>query len=72
MIRERLEGKSRHEMFADDRNELDLTSFRLLHIGENTHRLSPELKARHPQIPWSAIYQLRNVTAMATIISSPS
>lgn len=62
-VRRRLDDKPRDAMFAEDRDELDLTAFRLLHIGENANRLSADLKARHPGLPWAAIYQLRNIVA---------
>ncbi|QGP80057.1 HepT-like ribonuclease domain-containing protein [Sphingobium sp. CAP-1] len=47
--------------FLRDQDEIDLTAFRLLHIGEASHKLSADLKERHPAIPWAAIYQMRNV-----------
>jgi uncharacterized protein with HEPN domain len=49
------------EPFLRDQDEIDLTSFRLLHIGEAAHKLSEDIKARHPTVPWAAIYQMRNV-----------
>lgn len=50
-------------MFADDRDELDLTAYRLSVIGENTNKLSEALKARHPTLDWARVYQLRNIVA---------
>jgi uncharacterized protein with HEPN domain len=47
--------------FMADPDEIDLTAFRLLHVGEASNKLSPALKARHPLIPWAAIYRMRNV-----------
>ncbi len=47
--------------FLGSQDEIDLTSFRLLHIGEAAHKLSADIKARHPALPWAAIYQMRNV-----------
>ncbi|MEK7343978.1 MAG: HepT-like ribonuclease domain-containing protein [Pseudomonadota bacterium] len=47
--------------FLADQDEIDLTAFRLLHIGEAAHKLSGDLKARLVHIPWAAIYQMRNV-----------
>lgn len=58
---ERRVGPLKQDMFLGDRDEVDLTSFRLLHIGEATHKLSADLKARHPAIQWSAIHGMRNV-----------
>lgn len=49
------------DAFLRNQDEIDLTSFRLLHIGEAAHKLSAEIKARHPALPWAAIYQMRNV-----------
>ena len=61
-IRRRLEDATR-ERFVQDRDEVDLTAYRLAAIGEATNRLSPALKERHPEIPWSAIYGMRNIVA---------
>ena len=49
--------------FAQDRDEVDLTAYRLAAIGEATNRLSAELKQRHANIPWAAIYGMRNIIA---------
>ncbi len=49
--------------FAQDRDEVDLTAYRLAAIGEATSRLSSGLKRRHPHIPWDAIYGMRNIIA---------
>ena len=49
------------DAFLRNQDEIDLTSFRLLHIGEAAHKLSADIKARHPALPWAAIYQMRNV-----------
>jgi len=51
--------------FAADVDEIDLTAYRLLHIGEATRKLSDDLKARHPHIPWPAIYAARNILSHA-------
>ncbi|HEX7782496.1 MAG TPA: HepT-like ribonuclease domain-containing protein [Sphingobium sp.] len=59
-VQRRLAGKSQDE-FLRDQDEMDLTSFRMMHIGEASHKLSAALKARQPHIPWSAIYAMRNV-----------
>ncbi len=61
-IDRRLSGLDRSR-FAKDRDEVDLTAYRLAAIGEATRKLSPELKARQPQIPWNAIYGMRNIVA---------
>ena len=49
--------------FAQDRDEVDLTAYRLAAIGEATNRLSAALRQRHPHIPWDAIYGMRNIIA---------
>lgn len=51
------------DSFMLDRDEQDLTAYRLAVIGESSFRLSPELKARHPAMPWAAMYKMRNVIA---------
>ncbi len=49
--------------FVADRDEVDLTAYRLAAIGEATRNLSDELRTRHPHIPWRAIYDMRNIIA---------
>ena len=39
---------------------LDSMMFRLIQISENANRLSDEYKNNHANIPWVAIYGLRN------------
>lgn len=39
---------------------LDSMLFRLIQISENAKRLSDDYKTKHSQIPWNAIYGLRN------------
>jgi len=48
-------------VFLADRDEIDLTAFRLLHIGEASNKLSTDLKTRHSDIPWPDIYRMRNI-----------
>ena len=59
-IERRLAGWS-GERFAGDPDEIDLTAFRLGHIGEAANKLSAETKARAPAIEWTKIYRMRNV-----------
>jgi uncharacterized protein with HEPN domain len=61
-ISRRLDGLDQ-ERFRHDRDEVDLTAYRLAAIGEATQKLSKALKERHPTIPWSAIYAMRNIIA---------
>ena len=51
------------ELFADISELVDATTYRLMHIGENSLRLSPALKARHPEQPWQLMAAFRNFTA---------
>jgi uncharacterized protein with HEPN domain len=62
LVQEDLAGLSEAD-FLVNRNLSDLTAYRLSTIGESTHRLSDELKLRHPEIAWSAIYRMRNIVA---------
>lgn len=62
LIARRLEGLT-SERFGADRDEVDLTAYRLSAIGEATRKLSNQLKSRHPSIPWPAIYAMRNIIA---------
>jgi uncharacterized protein with HEPN domain len=60
MIDRRLEGQVRED-FLVDRDEADLTAFRLGHIGEATGKLSSEIRARHAEIRWGSISGMRNI-----------
>jgi hypothetical protein len=61
-IQRRLDGIQQSD-FLIDPDEIDLTSFRLLHIGEATHKLSMDIKARHTHIPWIDIHGMRNIVS---------
>ncbi len=52
-----------YSSFVDDGDERDLTAFRLSVIGENANKLSDDLKARHPHLPWRQMYAFRNLVA---------
>ena len=43
----------------------DAVVWRLETIGEASTNLSPELKARHPEIPWRGVADFRNIVAHA-------
>lgn len=60
--RRTLTGVSR-TAFLDDRTLGDATALRLGAIGEISRKLSAELKARHPAVPWDRMYKLRNIVA---------
>lgn len=57
--------------FLTDRDEQALTAFRLSIVGENANKLSDGLKARHPELPWSAMYAFRNVVSHEYHMISP-
>lgn len=46
--------------FISDKDEIDLTAYRLAIIGETVHKFTPLLKSKHPEINWTAIYAMRN------------
>ncbi|MEA3390550.1 MAG: HepT-like ribonuclease domain-containing protein [Pseudomonadota bacterium] len=49
--------------FLADQDEIDLTCFRLLHMGEAANKLSSAIKLRHTDIPWIHIYGMRNIVS---------
>jgi uncharacterized protein with HEPN domain len=51
------------EAFLDDIDMQDAVLWRLETLAEATNRLPPEIKARHPEIRWRAIYGFRNIAA---------
>ena len=59
-IERRTDGLPRAQFIAD-KDEVDLTAFRLAAIGEEANKLSDEVKARNPAIEWTEIYSMRNV-----------
>lgn len=61
-INRRLEGVDK-TAFLLNQDEIDLTSFRLLHIGEAANKLSSAIKLRHADIPWIDIYGMRNIVS---------
>lgn len=48
------------ERLKADPDVRDATFYRLQTLAESTQRLSPELKDRHPDIPWREIASMRN------------
>ena len=58
-LRAELDPIARDE-FLDSQNQIDLAAYRLGSIGEYVNKLSEELKARHPHIPWRQVYDMRN------------
>ena len=61
-VERRLGSKSEAE-FVNDKDEIDLTAFRLSALGEPSNKLSAALRERHPSIAWRAIYAMRNIIA---------
>ena len=52
-------GRTRQDLNKDRLFQLGLT--RLVEIvGEAAYQLSPELRQRHPQVPWPAIVSMRH------------
>ena len=51
------------QAFLDDVDIQDAVLWRLQTLAEATNRLSTEVKARHPDIRWRAIYGFRNIAA---------
>lgn len=61
-LERRLSRLSRATFLADV-DEIDLTAFRLMVIGETSAKLSDSLKLRNANIDWPNIYGMRNVIA---------
>jgi uncharacterized protein with HEPN domain len=61
-IRRRL-AEAEFQAFLADRDEQALAAFRLSIVGENTNKLSSELKARHPHLPWADMIAFRNIVS---------
>ena len=47
--------------FLGDVDEIDLSAYRLLQIGEAGNKLSEALKSRHTDFDWRAMYRMRNI-----------
>ena len=56
-------GDMAFDAFLADRDEQALAAFRLSIIGENANKLSAELRARHPEIPWADMVAFRNIVS---------
>ena len=55
----------RKETFVHEPIVQDAVLRRLETLADAAHKLSDVLKARHPDIPWPAVYRFRNVAAHA-------
>lgn len=62
---ERIDRYTAAGLEAFDRDELVQTWVvrHLEIIGEAVRSLSPDIKARHPEVPWAVIGRLRNILA---------
>src|SRR5690606_21528492 len=49
--------------FANDQKDFNASLMLFINIGEQTSRISDELKAKHPAIPWKIMKQFRNRVA---------
>ena len=49
--------------FSADEDEIDLTAYRLSVIGQCARKLTDGIKERHPDLPWKAMYGLRNLVS---------
>lgn len=59
-LHRRLDG-IKPDQFLADRDEIDLTAYRLSVIGEASGKLADEIKRRHPHIGWGLILGMRNI-----------
>ena len=57
-----IEGVSMDDFIGDERTARAV-SMTLINIGELVKNLTPELKQSRPDIPWRAIFGMRDVTA---------
>ena len=55
--------KMEYAQFLSDRDEQALAAFRLSIIGENSNKLSPNLKAQYDDIPWADMVAFRNIVS---------
>ena len=54
-------GSIEWQQFLNDKDEVDLTAYRVLHIGEACKRLSETIKATRPDVDWRSIIATRNI-----------
>ena len=57
--------------FSGDGDEIEPTAFRLSVIGENANKLSKEIKARNPSVPWKGMYDFRNLVSHEYALIAP-
>ena len=56
-------GDMAFDVFFSNRDEQALAAFRLSIVGENANKLSADLRARHPEIPWADMVAFRNIVS---------
>ena len=47
--------------FLNTKRVHDLAAYRLGTVGETARRLSDNVKAAHPEVPWQSVYAFRNI-----------
>ena len=57
-------GLSREAFLTDDKAQ-SATLYKLIIIGEAAGNISPELRDRHPEVPWRAVRGFRDVAVHA-------
>ena len=51
------------EQFLENKDKRVAAERYILIVGEASHMVSAELKAKHPEIPWQEIHAMRNIVA---------
>jgi len=59
-LRDYAQGTSR-ETLSSQSMRLDAVLYEIVVLGEATRRLSPEIRAAHPEVPWREIIGMRSV-----------
>ena len=62
VLRYTSEYQSAEELYENDR-DFDASMMNFIVLGEESGKLSDELKSRNPQINWAKVYGLRNIIA---------
>ena len=60
--KESIAGMTEQQFLANKDKRVAAERYILI-VGEASHMVSAELKARHPEIPWSDIWAMRNIVA---------
>ena len=51
------------DQFLESKDKRVAAERYILIVGEASHMVSAELKAKHPEIPWQEIHAMRNIVA---------